>query len=92
MYHCDCNYVPGILEYGEMADIAGLTAPRFFCALNGKEDYMFPLKEAQKAFADLKKIYTAAGVPDNCELYIGNEGHRYYKAGAWNFINKHLSK
>ena len=53
---------------------------------------MFPLKEAQKAFADLKKIYTAAGVPDNCELYIGNEGHRYYKTGAWNFINKHLSK
>ncbi|BCI62099.1 alpha/beta hydrolase family protein [Coprobacter secundus] len=92
MYHCDCNYIPGILEYGEMADIAGLTAPRLFCALNGKKDPMFPLKEAQKAFANLKKIYTAAGVPDNCELYVGNEGHRYYKAGAWNFINKHLAK
>ena len=92
MYHCDCNYIPGILEYGEMSDIAGLTVPRFFCALNGKEDTMFPLKEAQKAFENLKRIYAVAGVPDNCELYIGNGGHRYYKAGAWNFINKHLSK
>ena len=92
MYHCDCNYVPGILEYGEMSDIAGLIAPRFFCTLNGKDDTMFPLKETQKAFINLKKIYTAAGVPDNCELYIGNGGHRYYKEGAWNFINKHLLK
>lgn len=92
MYHCECNYVPGILEYGEMSDIAGLTAPRYFCALNGKEDNMFPLEEAKKAFSNLKKIYTAAGVPDNCELYVGNGGHRYYKEGAWNFINKHLTK
>ena len=48
--------------------------------MNGKDDAMFPLKETQKAFVNLKKIYTAAGVPDNCELYIGNGGHRYYKA------------
>lgn len=92
IHHCDCNYIPGILEYGEMSDIAGLTAPRFFCALNGKDDNIFPLAEAQKAFVNLKKIYTAAGVPNNCELYVGNAGHRYYKEGAWNFINKHISK
>lgn len=92
IHHCDCNYIPGILEYGEMSDIAGLTAPRFFCALNGKDDNIFPLAEARKAFANLKKIYTVAGVPDNCELYVGNAGHRYYKEGAWNFINKHMSK
>lgn len=92
IHHCDCNYIPGILEYGEMSDIAGLTAPRFFCALNGKDDNIFPLTEAQKAFVNLKKIYTVAGVPDNCELYVGNAGHRYYKEGAWNFINKHISK
>lgn len=90
MYHCECNYVPGILEEGEMADIAGLTAPRFFCALNGRYDPMFPFEEAQKAFGHLKEIYAAAGVPNHCELYMGNGGHRYYKEGAWRFINKHL--
>ena len=90
MYHCECNYVPGMLEDGEMADVAGLTAPRFFCALNGRHDPMFPFEEAQKAFVHLKEIYAAAGVPGHCELYMGNGGHRYYKEGAWRFINKHL--
>lgn len=91
MYHCDCNYIPGILNYGEMADIAGLTAPRFFCALNGKYDPMFPIEEARQAFDKLAYIYAAAGVPNRCELYEGNGGHRYYKEGAWEFICKYLS-
>ncbi len=29
MSHCECNYIPGILKYGEMYDIASLIAPRF---------------------------------------------------------------
>jgi len=86
--HCDCNYIPGILNYGEMADIAGLIAPRYFCALHGRKDDIFPIVETQKAFEHLQHIYTVAGYPDNCKLYIGNEGHRYYKEGAWSFLER----
>ena len=92
MFHCECNYIPGILEFGEMADIAGLTAPRLFCAIHGKKDPIFPFSETCKAFSHLQAIYKAAGVPDNCELYAGDGGHRYYKQGAWNFIFKHFKK
>jgi len=91
IHHCECNYIPGILQLGEMADVAGLIAPRAFCAVNGQLDDIFPINETRKAFSHLKRIYSAAGVPDNCELYVGPEGHRYYKAGAWSFINKQLS-
>lgn len=90
--HCECNYIPGILSLGEMADVAGLIAPRPFCAINGKLDRSFPIVEARKSYAHLKEIYTAAGVPDRCELYEGPEGHRYYKDGAWPFLSKHLSE
>lgn len=90
IHHCDCNYVPGIMQLGEMADVAGLIAPRPFCAVQGKLDNIFPLSESQKAFDHLKQIYQAAGVPDNCELYVGSEGHRYYKAGVWPFVSKHF--
>lgn len=86
--HCECNYVPGILKYGEMADVAGLIAPRPFCAVHGQLDNIFPIDETRKAFEHLKQIYTAAGVPDYCELYVGAEGHRYYKDGVWPFISK----
>jgi hypothetical protein len=40
--------------------------------ISGKDDPIFPLSEAKHAFTMLKKIYKAAGVPDNCELYIGH--------------------
>jgi len=90
--HCDCNYIPGILESGEMADIAGLIAPRPLCIVHGKEDPIFPINETRKAFKNLKTIYTSAGAADLVELYEGNGGHQYYKEGAWAFINKYIRK
>lgn len=88
--HCDCNYVPGILTLGEMADVAGLIAPRSFCAVNGVSDPIFPVEATRQSFAHLQQIYKAAGVAEQCELFIGEGGHRYYAAGAWPFVKKHL--
>jgi hypothetical protein len=90
IHHCDCNYVPGVMRLGEMYDVAGLIAPRPFCAIAGREDTIFPIEHVKFAFERLKQIYTVAGAPDNCQLYIGEGGHRYYKAGAWPFIRKHF--
>jgi hypothetical protein len=52
---------------------------------------VFPIEETRKAFAHLQKIYAAAGVVSNAELYEGPEGHRYYKDGSWPFIKKHFA-
>jgi dienelactone hydrolase len=92
IYHCDCNYVPGILNLGEMYDVAGLIAPRPFIAVAGREDPIFPIGEVRRAFERLQAIYTAAGVPERCELYIGEGGHRYYKRGSWPFIRRHFDR
>ena len=90
--HCDCNYIPGILNLGEMSDIAGLIAPRPVRMLHGIKDEIYPINETRKAFADLKMIYSAAGVAGNAELYEGSAGHQYYKEGSWVFIRKHFSE
>lgn len=87
LYHCDCNYIPGILDLGELSDIAGLTAPRVFRAIHGKKDPMFPIEGTRQAFNELKHIYEASGTPQNCSLYEGPEGHRYYKDGIWPFLS-----
>ncbi|MCY4402042.1 MAG: acetylxylan esterase [Candidatus Poribacteria bacterium] len=86
--HCECNYVPGVMRLGEMYDVAGLIAPRPFCAISGKDDPIFPIGHVKLAYEKLKEIYTVAGVGDRCELYIGEGGHRYYKTGAWNFVRR----
>jgi len=91
IHHCDCNYVPGILRLGEMYDVAGLIAPRSFLAIAGKDDTIFPIEHVRYAFARLQRIYAVAGAPDKCQLYVGDGGHRYYKAGAWPFIRRRLA-
>ena len=90
IHHCDCNYVPGIMRLGEMYDVAGLIAPRPFSAIAGREDPIFPIEHVKSAFEHLQRIYAVAGVPENCQLHIGEGGHRYYKAGAWHFIRRHF--
>jgi dienelactone hydrolase len=88
LFHCDCNYIPGILRLGEMHDVAGLIAPRPFCAIAGVEDEIFPIAHVRSAFAALQQIYAAAGAADRCRLYEGAGGHRYYAAGAWPFLRE----
>jgi dienelactone hydrolase len=91
IYHCDCNYIPGILTLGEMSDVAGLIAPRPFIAVAGRDDPIFPLAEVTTAFHRLQDVYALAGAPENCALYVGEGGHRYYKAGSWPFIRRQFA-
>ena len=55
--HCDCNYIPGILRLGEMYDVAGLIAPRPFCAIAGEADPIYPIEKARYAYKKLRQIY-----------------------------------
>lgn len=90
IFHCDCNYVPGILRAGEMWDVAGLITPRPFLAIAGETDPIFPIEQTRMAFDKLKTIYGVAQAADRCQLYVGEGGHRYYKAGAWPFMRQWL--
>lgn len=87
--HCECNYVPGVAALGEMADVAGLVAPRPFVAVNGDDDHIFPVTGTRRAFDRLQRIYAAADAPDNCALHVGDGGHRYYPDGVWPFVEEH---
>ena len=90
MAHCQCNYFPGMLYWGEMGDLAGLCAPKYLVIVNGKNDPIFPIKPAEKEFERTRSIYKAAGVPDKCRMVIGNGGHRFYKADAWPVMDQFL--
>lgn len=83
LYHCTCNFVPQIRRYFDMGDLAGLIAPRPLIVVAGKEDDIFPLPGVREAFATISRLYTAAGVPENCCLVVGDGGHRFYPDVAW---------
>ncbi|MBE6541869.1 MAG: hypothetical protein E7672_05420 [Ruminococcaceae bacterium] len=83
MHHCSCNYIPNIAKYLDMGDLAALIAPRKLIVINGKKDRIFPQNGVDETYSTIKKIYSAAGVPNNCAIATGEEGHRYYAAEAW---------
>jgi hypothetical protein len=86
VYHCDCNAVPGILEFGDLYDVAGLTAPRHLLTVNGRLDALHSTAEIERSAARVKAIYAAAGVPERYEHRWGAEGHRFYADLMWPFV------
>ncbi|MFB6150885.1 MAG: alpha/beta hydrolase family protein [Haloarculaceae archaeon] len=87
--HCECNYVPGLLALGEVWDVAGLVAPRPLLVSAGEADHLFPVDGVERAFAELERIYRAAGRPDRCRLAIGPGGHRVHPDHVWSFVDEH---
>lgn len=92
MYHCECNYIPGLLNFGESADVAGLCAPQKLVIVNGRFDSIFPLDAGLRQFERVKNIYRAAGTVDNCRMVIGEGGHRFYADIAWETMLKFFLK
>lgn len=88
IHHCDCNAIPGILNFGEFYDIAGLITPRHLCIVNGKKDNLFPLSEVDRAVEGIRKIYNTAGVSGHFAHHYGDGGHRFYGDLMWPFIQQ----
>ncbi len=76
--HCECNYVPHILEYAEMGDLAALIAPRPFLAVARENDPIFPIEGVRQQFETIRQAYTLLGVPERCALATAPGAHDYY--------------
>lgn len=85
--HCICNYVPGIMRWFDMGDLAGLIAPRPLVVVNGLKDEIFPIESAKAQFVIAKALYDMAGAVDKCLHIVGSEGHRFYAAQGWPAFN-----
>jgi dienelactone hydrolase len=75
--HCIDNYVPGILNYAEMYDVAGLIAPRPLIAESGERDPIFPVAAARESFARVKKVYEVYGAADRVEHHVHDGVHQF---------------
>lgn len=90
MYHCSCNYVPGLAEYFDMGDLMAMAYPKYFIQVSGIEDPIFPLFGAEEVFAKGKAAYAENDAGDKCAMVKGNGGHRFYADDAWPVVHKLL--
>jgi dienelactone hydrolase len=88
--HCIDNYVPSMLKWAEMYDVAGLIAPRAFFVEPGTRDPIFPVQATKEAFKKVKEIYSLFAAEDKLEIEIFEDEHTFYGKEAFRFLKKEL--
>lgn len=89
--HCIDNYVPGILNWAENYDVAGLIAPRPFFSEGGTRDPIFPVAATRESFIRVKKIYELFGAPDLAQQEIFEGVHEFHGVKGLPFLAKALA-
>lgn len=88
--HCIDNYVPGILHWAEMYDVAGLIAPRPFFAESGIRDDIFPVAAFRESFRRLQKVYDSMGAGDRLDHEVFEGEHSWHGVKGIPFLARHL--
>lgn len=88
--HCIDNYVPGILNWAEMYDVAGLIAPRPLAVESGEHDPIFPIVASRKSFARVTRIYEVFGAADRTEQETFDDVHTFYGRKGLPFLAANL--
>ncbi len=91
MSHCACNFVPGLGQFGEMYDLAGMIAPRPFLVESGSYDPIFPRRAVERSVALAEAVY---GVFDaSGQIYTDYFEGRHQISGrkAYDFLKASLA-
>lgn len=86
---CGSQTLPGLLQWGDRAEVAGLICPRPLLIQVGKYDSVFYAKGALKEYKKLERIYRAAGAGDRLALDLFDGCHEIHVQpvldwfGAW---------
>ncbi|MCX6591244.1 MAG: acetylxylan esterase [Acidobacteria bacterium] len=88
--HCIDNYVPGILNWAEMYDVAGLIAPRPLFVESGDRDNIFPVEASREAVARVIAVYRSMGVPERVGHEVFSGEHSFHGAAGLPFLKKSL--
>jgi dienelactone hydrolase len=94
LLHCFPNFVPGWLRYGDIPEIAALTAPRPLLLNLGEDDSGSPIDEACAGLTRIAAAYADAGVPDHFASFIEAGVSHLLSAAMWektrDWFAKHL--
>ena len=88
--HCMDNYVPGILNWCEMYDVAGLIAPRPLFIESGDKDNIFPVAASRESYERIRKVYDAMGSGNNVAQEVFSGQHSFHGKQGIPFLKKAL--
>ena len=88
MWHCPDNYIPRILETGEIYDFACALAPRELLIESGRRDKLFPVAASEEAHEKIKRVYSLAGAEDKLCIDIFDGKHSVSGRKSFEFLSK----
>ncbi|MBN2151265.1 MAG: acetylxylan esterase [Candidatus Lokiarchaeota archaeon] len=88
--YCGAQYLPGLLEWGDIPDVVGLIAPKPLLIEAGERDSCFAFPDTTRAHGRLVEIYTAAGHPERLDRDVADVEHDYIFKKLPDFFAKHL--
>ena len=91
LFHCTCNFVPGLLNLGELSDLAALIAPRPLLIEHGTRDDIFPIEHVRAAVEKARRAWDVLDARHDDFATDYFEGrHRINGPAAYAFLAKHL--
>lgn len=88
--HCIDNYVPGILNWCEQYDVAGLIAPRPLFVESGEKDNIFPIAASKASFERIRNVYAVFDAAALTEQETFDGPHSFWGKRGLPFLAKHL--
>ena len=92
IFHCTCNFVPGLLTLGELSDLAGLIAPRPVLVESGIRDEIFPIEHVKRTVAKARLAWKVFDAAENLETDYFEGRHRINGPAAYEFLARHLNR
>ena len=86
VFHCDCCLVPGLRNWGDWKELAGLIAPRRLLLVHGEKDGLHHRPTVDALGREVKTIFGYSGSAAHTALKWGTGGHRFYPEYMWPFI------
>jgi dienelactone hydrolase len=91
MGHCQCNYVHGLSQFGEMSDIVGLIAPRPMLVEAGSLDPIFPIDAVKASVRRARQVYKFFGADGQVETDYFEGRHQISGKRAYDFLMEKLT-
>ena len=90
IFHCTCNFVPGLLNLGELSDLAGLIAPRPLLVEHGTRDDIFPIEHVKRTVEKARHAWRVLGAEGDLATDYFEGRHRINGPAAYAFLANHL--
>ncbi|MHC4295526.1 MAG: alpha/beta hydrolase family protein, partial [Planctomycetota bacterium] len=74
---CGIQYFPGLLRYGDVADVFALIAPRPLQLMAGEHDHLLNASDVKEMYETVSRIYKSLGASENLDYALHPGGHEF---------------